>query len=187
MPTLGPDFTTDRAGGGPEHKQVLDHDPGPARRLARADGSTRYYFGVVNPTYSSGVAGIGYVGGDRDGVGQDGADWSRPTSGDTTGGGNHSPCGGAGIRTRNYPVCRRRHRRLRLRRHDAALKPPSYTDLMGYCNNEWISDYTYIGVLDFRAAAARVAAAFAQAMQPCLLVWGRIGTASPCSSPPSRS
>ena len=26
------------------------------------DGSSRYYFGVVNPNYSSGVAGIGYVG-----------------------------------------------------------------------------------------------------------------------------
>ena len=31
-----------------------------ARRVS--DGSTRYYYGVVNPSYSSGVAGMGYVG-----------------------------------------------------------------------------------------------------------------------------
>jgi hypothetical protein len=46
---------------------------------------------------------------------------------------------------------------------------------MGYCNNEWISDYTYEGVLAWREAQPNVAAAdFASAMQPCLLVWGRI-------------
>jgi hypothetical protein len=31
--------------------------------LKSADGSTRYYYGVVQTSYSSGVAGIGYVGG----------------------------------------------------------------------------------------------------------------------------
>jgi hypothetical protein len=46
---------------------------------------------------------------------------------------------------------------------------------MGYCDNEWISDYTYEGVLAWREAQPDVVGAdFAGAMQPCLLVWGRI-------------
>ena len=55
---------------------------------------------------------------------------------------------------------------------------------MGYCSNEWISDYTYTGVLNFRAAETRrLAADFAQAMQPCLLVWGRIVNGQPVLEP----
>ena len=54
---------------------------------------------------------------------------------------------------------------------------------MGYCSNEWISDYTYTGVLNFRAAETDVAAGFAQAMQPCLLVWGRIVNGEPVLEP----
>ena len=63
------------------------------------------------------------------------------------------------------------------------LKPPTSTDVMGYCSNEWISDYTYTGVLNFRAAETDVAAGFAQAMQPCLLVWGRIVNGEPVLEP----
>ena len=54
---------------------------------------------------------------------------------------------------------------------------------MGYCNNEWISDYTYVGVLNYRGTHADVACAFAQAMQPCLLVWGRIVDGQPVLEP----
>jgi hypothetical protein len=56
---------------------------------------------------------------------------------------------------------------------NSALKPPSTPDIMGYCNAPWISDYTYEGVLRFRANDQSVAAASGQA-QPSLLVWGRI-------------
>jgi hypothetical protein len=50
---------------------------------------------------------------------------------------------------------------------------------MGYCDDEWISDYTYRGVLAYREShpdggANATAAGFAAAMQPCLLVWGRL-------------
>jgi hypothetical protein len=45
---------------------------------------------------------------------------------------------------------------------------------MGYCDNPWISDYTYEAVLDFRAAAGATAARATEREQPSLLVWGRI-------------
>ncbi len=54
---------------------------------------------------------------------------------------------------------------------------------MGYCSNEWISDYTYTGVLNYRSAHPDVVTAFAQAMQPCLLVWGRIVDGQPVLEP----
>jgi hypothetical protein len=49
------------------------------------------------------------------------------------------------------------------------LKPPGTPDVMGLCQNPWISDYTWRGVLDFRLSAGRSAA-----VVPSLLVWGRI-------------
>ena len=55
------------------------------------------------------------------------------------------------------------------------LKSPLLADIMGYCGNPWISDYTYEGVLAFRTAAEdAIAAAARSAPQRCLLVWGRI-------------
>jgi hypothetical protein len=55
------------------------------------------------------------------------------------------------------------------------LKSPFLADIMGYCANPWISDYTYEGILAFRTAGeGAIAAAAATAPQRCLLVWGRI-------------
>jgi hypothetical protein len=65
------------------------------------------------------------------------------------------------------------------------LKPTTDTDIMGYCSNQWISDYVYKSVLAFRAAQGTtfdVAADRARAGTKAnsagpkegLLVWGRI-------------
>jgi hypothetical protein len=45
---------------------------------------------------------------------------------------------------------------------------------MGYCGNEWISDYTYKGVMTFRHSEFSLSRGMAEAIQPSLLVWGRI-------------
>jgi hypothetical protein len=63
------------------------------------------------------------------------------------------------------------------------VKPRTSSDVMGYCSNEWISDYTYTGVLNFRLAETDRATSFTQAMQPCLLVWGRIVNGEPVLEP----
>jgi len=144
--------------------------------LRAADGSSRYYFGVINPSYNSGIAGIGYVGG-KTALGWDksGADLVSAHEWGHNWGRNHSPCGGASNPDPNYPYPNGAIGVYGLDLATLTLQPPSYTDIMGYCNNEWISDYTYEGVLAWREAQPDVVAAdFAAAVQPCLLVWGRI-------------
>jgi hypothetical protein len=152
--------------------------------LHTADGSPRYYFGVINPTYSSGVAGIGYVGG-KTALGWDknGADQVAAHEWGHNWGRQHAPCGGAANPDVNYPYA---GGSIGVYGFDVAaqsLKPPTSSDLMGYCSNEWISDYTYAGVLNYRSAHPDVMASFAQAMQPCLLVWGRIVDGQPVLEP----
>jgi hypothetical protein len=152
--------------------------------LRAADGSSRHYFGVLNPSYSSGIAGIGYIGG-KTALGWDksGADMVAAHEWGHNWGRYHSPCGGAGNPDTNYPYAGGTIGVYGLDVATLALKPPSNTDLMGYCNNEWISDYTYEGVLAWRQVAPDVATAFTQAMQPCLLVWGRIENGEPVLEP----
>jgi hypothetical protein len=152
--------------------------------LRVSQGSSRYYYGVVNPNYSSGVAGIGYVGGES-ALGWDkgskdqvaahewGHNWGR----------SHAPCGLAGNPDTKFPYPDGTIGVYGLDVATETLKPPTFTDLMGYCSNEWISDYTYTGVLNYRAAQPDVAAGFARAMQPCLLVWGRIVNGEPVLEP----
>ena len=155
-----------------------------AKRAADPDGSSRYYYGVVKPTYSSGIAGIGFVGlpvaigWDKPGADQVAAhewghNWGR----------QHAPCGNAGNPDLNYPYANGAIGAYGFDVAAESIKPPAYSDLMGYCNNEWISDYTYTSVLDYRGAHADVERAFAQAMQPCLLVWGRIVDGQPVLEP----
>jgi hypothetical protein len=52
------------------------------------------------------------------------------------------------------------------------LLPRETPDVMGYCGNPWISDYTYQGVMSFRGDAPLRASIAAS--RPSLLVWGRI-------------
>ena len=152
--------------------------------LRVAEGSSRNYFGVIDPSYTSGVAGIGYVGG-KTALGWDkgsndliaahewGHNWGR----------SHAPCGNPAAPDAQYPYA---GGAIGVYGFDVAaqsLKPPASHDLMGYCNNEWISDYTYEGVLNYRSAHPDVVASFAQAMQPCLLVWGRIVDGQPVLEP----
>ena len=143
--------------------------------LRLADHNSRYYFGVLNPTYNSGIAGIGYIGG-KTALGWDrpGGDWVAAHEWGHIWGRQHAPCGGPSNPDANYPF---RDGSIGIYGFDVGaqtLKPPTSTDVMGYCGNEWISEYTYTGVLAWRSARADVAQGFGQAMQPCLLVWGRI-------------
>jgi hypothetical protein len=153
--------------------------------LRTADGNSRYYYGVLHPSYTSGVAGIGYIGGQA-ALGWDnlpsGADVAAHEWGHNWGR-QHSPCGGATSPDPNYPYANAAIGVYGFDLTTSTLKPPTATDVMGYCNNQWISDYTYRGVLNYRAASPAVASAFSQAMQPCLLIWGRIVDGQPVLEP----
>ncbi|TFG52229.1 MAG: hypothetical protein E4H37_06520, partial [Gemmatimonadales bacterium] len=143
--------------------------------LRTADASSRYYFGVVNTTYSSGIAGIGYVPG-KAAVGWDklpsasgvaahewGHNWGR----------QHAPCGGAGNPDPNYPYPGGVIGVWGYDVGSATLIPPTRPDIMGYCSNDWVSDYTYAGVVNHVQASFSVSQPGA-VQQPVLLVWGRV-------------
>ena len=149
------------------------------------EASSRYYFGVVDPTYSSGIAGIGYIAGETAlGWDKGGADFIAAHEWGHNWGRSHSPCGsGISGTDPNYPYTGGAIGVYGLDLTTLSLKPPTYSDIMGYCSNQWISDYTYEGVLAYRQSAPDVAADFAQAMQPCLLVWGRIEDGQPVLEP----
>ncbi len=145
--------------------------------LRTADGSSRYYFGVVHPTYHSGVAGLGYV------PGQAAIGWDYlPSATEITAhevghnfGRWHAPCGNPAAVDPSYPYA---GGAIGAYGYDATvgvLRPPTTPDLMGYCANPWISDYNYVGVLNYRTAHPDVLAAnLGNVRQPSLLIWGRV-------------
>ena len=142
--------------------------------LRTADGApaTTHYYGVVKVPYTSGIAGLGYVPG-RAAMG-----WDYMPSGDGVAahewGHNfardHSPCGVSGDPQYPYPggvigV-------WGWNSATNALVSPSATDIMSYCNNQWISDWTWSQVLQYRQGSGSVAQADVRGEG--LLIWGRV-------------
>jgi hypothetical protein len=144
---------------------------------ARVDaGDGRAWYGVVNPDYTSGVAGMGYVGAPS-AIGWDklpsasgvaahewGHNWGR----------QHAPCGDPANPDQHFPYGGGVTGVYGYDQVSQVVKPPTAHDLMGYCSNDWISDYTYLGVLNYRAQHPLSASQVGRAVQPALLVWGRI-------------
>lgn len=142
-----------------------------------AEGTGRYYYGVVQTPYpGGGVVGIAAGIPSRTSLGWDRAGDAAETVAHELGhnwGRRHSPCGGAGGPDPAYPYPLGMIGVVGVDVETGELKsPPGHTDIMGYCDaNFWISDYTYTGVFNYRAANDRAASV---APQPALLVWGRI-------------
>lgn len=146
--------------------------------LRSAEGSSRAYYGVVPTTYSSGVAGIGYIGWpialgwDRGGKASVAThEWGHNF------GRRHSPGCGAGSPDGSYPHAGGRIGAWGWDAPTTSLRSPStYFDLMTYCGPEWISDYVYEKVLAFRGPApdAGTPAAAPSAAVDGLLIWGRV-------------
>jgi hypothetical protein len=155
--------------------------------LRNADGSSRLYYGVVATSYSSGIAGLGYVG-HLASVG-----WDKLPSGDGVAahewghnlGRPHSPGCGAGGADGNYPGNSGELDAWGLDLGSLSLKSPSgHADFMSYCSPDWVSAYVWEKILDFWApsvvqgapspAAAARGAVRTGAEGPGLLVWGRV-------------
>jgi len=143
--------------------------------LQAAEGGTKNYFGIIAVPYGGGIAGYGYVPG-RAAVGWDKLPSASGVTAHELGhnfGRQHAPCGGAGSPDPNYPYAGGVTGQWGYDMVAGVLKPPTSTDLMGYCSNVWISDYTYAAVLSARGAAPGIVQVGA-AREPSLIVWGRI-------------
>ena len=151
--------------------------------LRIAESSLRHYFGVVKVSYNSGVAGYGYVPG-RAAVGWDYLPSGRNVAAHELGHNfsrAHAPCGGVGGPDPGFPYAGGLIGQFGYDLSTNTLRLPSSSDLMGYCGNPWISDYNFVGAMDWRASNPTPGAAVASsnlvqaaAPQPSLLVWGRV-------------
>lgn len=151
--------------------------------LKSADGSARYYYGVVKTTYSSGVAGMGYVGGGaRTAIG-----WDRLPSGSGVMahelghnmGRQHAPCGGPASPDPSYPYPNAQIGVWGMDVAAGTLKSATgLSDLMSYCDPDWISDYTWEGIVTYRLGGPNnspvAEGSIVAGASRGLLVWGRI-------------
>lgn len=135
------------------------------------------YFGIAKLDYSSGMVGNGWLGAPT-AVGTDDPSevrWAVAHELGHTWGQWHTPSCDPTPSTvdPSYPY---RDGNIGVYGYDligGALRSPSLPDVMGYCDNPWISDYIYERVMNFRRTnAGRMAASVAA--QPAVLVWGRI-------------
>jgi hypothetical protein len=134
-------------------------------RIQKGAPADLYYFGIFEPdtsinNYCGGgcVAGLGMVGGATDTYSRAAIGLGFPEPGafttaiheiGHTQGRNHAPCGGAqgvdpsfpygngGIGVWGYDLV-----------HKKLISPSQASDMMGYCDPNWISDYTYKAIFD---------------------------------------
>jgi hypothetical protein len=164
--------------------------------LRATEASSRYYYGVAKVSYTSGVAGVAYVSNPatlppqvaRAALGWDyipsgsivaahelGHNWAR----------NHAPCGGPSGLDPNYPRTDGTTGGYGYDMSTGTLEPPTSSDIMGYCDPKWISEYTYSAVLNYFSTVGPMVqgSAVSTAVQPCLLVWGHIRNGEPVLEP----
>jgi PKD repeat protein len=142
--------------------------------LRVADGSTRDYYGWVHLTYRAGIAGIGYVG-DPAAVGRD----DSPDTGAHELGHNlgrsHAPCGNVSGADPAFPYP---GGKIGSWGYDATRKvlvdPATNTDLMGYCDPAWVSDFNYLAVQSHLEQLPDVTPKLALTPMPVVLVAGII-------------
>jgi hypothetical protein len=144
--------------------------------LRVTDGSDRHYYGVVNPGYGGGIAGIAWLGYQPIAVG-----WHHLPSGAEVAthelghnwGREHAPCGVSG--EPGFPHPGGLTDVWGYDRGTGELKAPTLADIMSYCSPVWTSDYTYGGVLGYRATDGDALSGLAApASTALLLASGRV-------------
>ncbi len=143
-----------------------------AARTANAAPATQHYYGVIKVGYSAGIAGIGYVPG-RTALGWDDGGTAATVAAHEWGhnfGRHHAPCGTSG--DAQYPYSGGIIGHLGWIPETGTIVSNTATDIMGYCDNPWVSDYTWNGVLSYRQSTS--APLRAGVAVDGLLVWGRV-------------
>ena len=146
--------------------------------LRNADASGRYYYGVVRTGYTSGVAGLGYVGGSaHTAIGWDWSSSAANVMAHELGhnlGRQHAPCGGASGTDPAYPYSGGSIGVFGLDLANLQIQLPGLGDLMGYCHPNWISDYNWNAMIGYRQASLMNVQAAGDIGGEGLLIWGRV-------------
>lgn len=147
------------------------------------DGRTgQYYFGVGKIDYEAGVYGIAFRPG-KAGLGNDYLDNRNLNASMTlaheTGhsmGRPHSQCGNVAGPDVSYPYPNGQIGSFGMDVATERIYGPDTKDLMGYCEDRWIGDYTYQQVLDYRLTVEDTLSRGSPpaTVQPSLVVWGRM-------------
>ncbi len=148
---------------------------GEMQALRVAEGSPRNYFGIVKTSYTDGIAGISYIGGNAS-LAYDGPSAVEIISHELghSWGRSHAPCGITGNTDPSYPYP---SGNIGVYGFDVAAKtlyPPTTAEVMSYCHPQWISDYTYTGVYNWRVGHPSAPDFVRADFQPCIIVWGHI-------------
>lgn len=155
--------------------------------LRRTDASSEHYYGVVKTGYSSGVVGIGYIGAPTS-MGWDvsSGGWTMAHEFGHNWGRYHAPCGGVAGPDANFPYAGGIAGVYGWNVRTNTLITRTTADLMGYCSPKWISDYTYKAVLTYRGYSTTAPmVAMGSAVEPGVLVWGRIAADGSITLEPS--
>ena len=140
---------------------------GQTRAIRVMEGGTGYYMGTISGSVT-GAAGLG--GGVQS--------FSVPNAGVIAHefghnfGLPHAPCGGAGNPDPAFPNADGTIGAWGYDFRDGSLVPPSWFDLMGYCDLDWVSDYNFTKALHYRLANEGAPAAAVVASARSLLLWG---------------
>jgi hypothetical protein len=139
--------------------------------LRVGEGTGQYYYGVVNLSYSSGYVGLGFMGG-KTAIGRDGGD--AVTFAHELGHNlnrMHAPCGSPSGVDPDYPFANGSIGTNGYDSRSGVTRGPTLPDIMAYCSDPWVSEYTWRGILNYRnALGALVAEARPESS---LVVWGR--------------
>jgi hypothetical protein len=152
-----------------------------------AEGSAATYVGVVRVTYTVGIVGIGYIGRPT-AVVVDEPVWRGVTTAHELGhtyGRDHAPSCGAGVPDRHYPYSDGTIGVFGadIFANPPVLYPPSTHDIMGYCDDNWISDYTYMGILNSSMVSQPAPSYAMLPAQRSILIWGSIRNGVPYLEP----
>ncbi|HUE95257.1 MAG TPA: M66 family metalloprotease [Longimicrobiaceae bacterium] len=147
--------------------------------LRTAEGSGRYYYGVLRLPAGSPYGGLGYVGWPA-AVGHDQGSQAYETFAHEIGHNFslwHAPCGNPSNVDAAFPYSNGSIGVFGYDLLTGQLKHPSLVkDLMTYCRPEWISDYSYAKAMEYRDRYdwARTGPDRMAAREASLLVWGRV-------------
>ena len=140
-----------------------------------AEGSPRNYFGIVKTSYTSGIVGISYIGAGTS-LGYDGSTAIEIISHELghAWGRSHAPCGINGSTDPSYPYPNGNIGVYGFDLATTTLYPPASAEVMSYCHPQWISDYTYTGVYNWRVGHPSSPDFVHAELEPCIIVWGHI-------------